>query len=377
MSETSSSDTSSSDTSSSDTSSTSSTSSSDTSSTSSTSSSDTSSTTSTTTDETEKSTWDSITSWTSDTWNSITSPTSPTVSSTSSTTVDGEDITTNVYDDNSVETVVTDYSDTDNVKTTITQTTTEPDGSISINEYTSINGNMQTSYHTTNVGTANEYTTDTHYHNDNSEYGVLAEAYADISEWVDIDINENVAKGVEVVGSIFSVFINTIQPLKLGVNLIQAGQTYGDTLVQLSGYLVGISAYDNLLEEMENLVSVLGIEDEDFSTYFYEQSDTNSDFNIKIDTSTIMEHLIVSNKKKIIAEEENPFTYTIFDKMAGGRLYESQFAGNIYFDATTPPNTAFSVGEPFTLTDEAILIDAPYSKFLPLNQAGTDSFKIS
>jgi len=67
---------------------------------------------------------------------------------------------------------------------------------------------------------------------------------------------------------------------------------------------------------------------------------------------------------------------SIFDKMAGGYLYASQFAGNIYYDATTPGNCNISVGGEFNLTSHCIRTNIGYIDSTLKNLAGDDGFSV-
>jgi|GEM_PF-2141475 len=67
---------------------------------------------------------------------------------------------------------------------------------------------------------------------------------------------------------------------------------------------------------------------------------------------------------------------SIFDKMAGGYLYASQFAGNIYYDATTPGNCNISVGGEFNLSPHCIRTNIGYIDSTLKNLAGDDGFSV-
>lgn len=66
----------------------------------------------------------------------------------------------------------------------------------------------------------------------------------------------------------------------------------------------------------------------------------------------------------------------VFEKMAGGIVYQGVFAGGFLFDATRSPNTNFSVGVPYEMSEHALRIHAPYQQFEAKNQAGTSSFSV-
>lgn len=77
-----------------------------------------------------------------------------------------------------------------------------------------------------------------------------------------------------------------------------------------------------------------------------------------------------------IANLASIFDGSIFDKMAGGWLYASQFAGDVYYDATTVGNCNISVGGEFNLTPHAIQTNFGYVDTTMKNLAGNDTFSV-
>lgn len=67
---------------------------------------------------------------------------------------------------------------------------------------------------------------------------------------------------------------------------------------------------------------------------------------------------------------------SIFDKMAGGWMYASQFAGDVYYDATTVGNCNISVGGQFNLTPHAVQVNIGYIDTTMKNLAGNDNFSV-
>lgn len=67
---------------------------------------------------------------------------------------------------------------------------------------------------------------------------------------------------------------------------------------------------------------------------------------------------------------------SIFDKMAGGWMYASQFAGDVYYDATTVGNCNISVGGEFNLTPHAVRVNFGYIDSSLKNIAGEDNFSV-
>lgn len=67
---------------------------------------------------------------------------------------------------------------------------------------------------------------------------------------------------------------------------------------------------------------------------------------------------------------------SIFDRMAGGWMYASQFAGDVYYDATTVGNCNISVGGEFNLTPHAVQVNFGYIDTTMKNLAGNDNFSV-
>lgn len=67
---------------------------------------------------------------------------------------------------------------------------------------------------------------------------------------------------------------------------------------------------------------------------------------------------------------------TIFDRFAGGVVYNSQFAGGIYYDASTCANLNISVGGDFSLTPHAISTQFGWIDTLMKNLPGDENFSV-
>jgi len=67
---------------------------------------------------------------------------------------------------------------------------------------------------------------------------------------------------------------------------------------------------------------------------------------------------------------------SIFDKFAGGVMYDSQFAGGVYYDASTCANLNISVGGEFSLTPHAINTQFGYQDMMMKNLSGDENFSV-
>lgn len=67
---------------------------------------------------------------------------------------------------------------------------------------------------------------------------------------------------------------------------------------------------------------------------------------------------------------------TIYDRLAGGWMYGSQFAGDVYYDASTVGNLNISVGGEFKLTPHAINTQFGYQDSTLKDLAGSTNFSV-
>ena len=65
---------------------------------------------------------------------------------------------------------------------------------------------------------------------------------------------------------------------------------------------------------------------------------------------------------------------SIFDRLAGGVMYDSQYAGGVYYDGGTCANPTISVGGEFTLTPHAINTQFGYQDSTLKDLAGSENF---
>lgn len=67
---------------------------------------------------------------------------------------------------------------------------------------------------------------------------------------------------------------------------------------------------------------------------------------------------------------------SIFDRFAGGVMYDSQYAGGVYYDGGTCANPTISVGGEFTLTPHAINTQFGYQDTTLKDLAGSENFSV-
>lgn len=236
----------------------------------------------------------------------------------------------------------------------------------------SINGKTVAKY--TGSISGYEYSYDTHFYDNGNLLGHTAEMYADLSEMLGYEYSVGVAKGLEVVGSLVNIAMIAVPLLNTGSLMVSAGKAWSSTSLQVAGYTTMFAGTYSFVDEFSSLNAIYG-------------------GSIGLNTSLAMSNnggqglsitgLSVKADQEYVAQAELTAMYYndvatggIFDKLAGGRLYQGVFAGGIYYDATSSINTDFSVGKPFRMSKHSIRTNAPYSQFLPSNQAGTDTFTV-
>lgn len=67
---------------------------------------------------------------------------------------------------------------------------------------------------------------------------------------------------------------------------------------------------------------------------------------------------------------------SIFDRLAGGVIYDSQYAGGVYYDGGTCANPTISVGGEFALTPHAINTQFGYQDMTLKDLAGSENFSV-
>ena len=67
---------------------------------------------------------------------------------------------------------------------------------------------------------------------------------------------------------------------------------------------------------------------------------------------------------------------SIYDRLAGGWMYDSQFAGGMYYDASNVANLNISVGGEFALTPHAVRTQFGYQDMMMKNLPGDTGFNV-
>jgi hypothetical protein len=134
--------------------------------------------------------------------------------------------------------------------------------------------------------------------------------------------------GVTSTFALMTVYYATLGAITLGISIVTSGIIDGAIL----------SMYPNLLNDM----------------YLFEQGQEA----LRIATLTAI------------------MDGSIYDRLAGGWMYDSQFAGGVYYDASTCANLNISVGGEFSLTSHAINTQFGYQDSTLKDLAGSDNFSV-
>lgn len=265
--------------------------------------------------------------------------------------------------------------------TETTVTSEEMLGGYQIDTYsTNPDGSLNTSDHISNAGTSYSYSYDTHYHAEtNTAFGYSAEMYADLSELLGYNVDPDIAKGIEVVATIASIAMVGLPAIQAGMTIGAFGGVVGSTTLGVVGYTTALVGAYSVYDEMSNLNDIFGSSSAINTSIAMESSDSNGDMrNSNKNTSLVKMADADMIRTKVLQDMayRDIATRGVFEKMAGGVVYQGVFAGDMFFDATRGANTNFSVGEPYSMSRFAKQIHSPYIDFEPKNQAGTSSFSV-
>lgn len=262
-------------------------------------------------------------------------------------------------------------------------------GGYSVSAYSDgLFGSSTTSYSTDATGVVGEshtqgkalgvsYSFNTHHYTDtNHEYGMAAELATDISESLfGTSISEDLAKAVDTLAAIVGI-ATALQGFVTSMTIATAG--LGNSITT-AGLVSAIANGYTVADSLTALSGIYGSTNAGAALAGYGIDSSGGASKIRSNIQSVInqgEQELLEAQRKRNRFYSDISNGNIFNKMAGGRLYQSQFAGDIYFDATKAPNTIFSVGEDFSLSKHALRINAPYSSFLPKNQAGSIGFDI-
>lgn len=134
--------------------------------------------------------------------------------------------------------------------------------------------------------------------------------------------------GITSTMGLMAVYYTTLGAISLGISVITSGIIDGAVLAM----------YPNLLEDI----------------FLFEQG---------------QEYLRIAGLTAIMSG-------SIFDRLAGGVMYDSQFAGGVYYDASTCANLNISVGGEFALTPHAVRTQFGYQDMTMKNLAGDENFSV-
>lgn len=205
---------------------------------------------------------------------------------------------------------------------------------------------------------------DVHVYLTGKPYGFAAELVADIAEGVfGATISEDMAKTVDTVAKIATLAL-AITSVPIAINMIATGIP----ALVAAGVLSLTSTITTALEFADFI-----------NTHFSVSTTASIEMSMDKDSISTLANAFKRDEMLEKAKTEQLaliINNNYYKYMAGGEIYQGVFAGGDYFDATSAPNTNFSVGEPYVMSEYARHIITPYAQFLPKNQAGTDNFSV-
>jgi hypothetical protein len=164
-----------------------------------------------------------------------------------------------------------------------------------------------------------------------------------------------------------------MQSMSLGIDALDAGYT-GIGVAELSAAAIsGYFGYQAMEEQMSSLGFSASSSPADIGFSDVDGGDGNGLISSLIKKAN---NNLVQQKRLRDSYYADISTGDIFNKMAGGLIYQGIFAGGEFYDATTPANTNISVGEIFSMSSFSKSINAPYNYLLPKNQAGTIGYSV-
>lgn len=245
-----------------------------------------------------------------------------------------------------------------------------PPGSLDLDKY----GVYQDGVYKDSVNIlGHEISYDTHIHFTGEKYGFAAELTADMAESVfGTKLDEDWAKGIEVVSGALGIGLSIIS-IPTSMALLSVPMIG----VKIAGVVALASHLQNVYSQITHLQDVFGYIPE-VNTELESLKSNPFDFDNN-EAKEKISNLIQKAKYEEFVKKQNLahiLNNDIYKFMAGGEVYNGVFAGGRYFDATKCPDTGFSVGFPYVMSEHARRIHAPYTEFLAKNQAGTDGFSV-
>ena len=202
--------------------------------------------------------------------------------------------------------------------------------------------------------------------NDNGFLGIKGGIFSKMGQFVKDLLHDHVTQTIAI-GIIVAILVVAIffpPALSLTTQILGAGATAMVEAGAASMFLTGVwyATYAAVSLGLSILMSGL-IEGSILAMY------GSQIYGELINYENIKETIRVANLAAILDG-------SIFDRMAGGWMYASQFAGDVYYDATTVGNCNISVGGEFNLTPHAVQVNFGYIDTTMKNLAGNDNFSV-
>lgn len=165
-------------------------------------------------------------------------------------------------------------------------------------------------------------------------------------------------------------FYTGFQAFQMGMGLASFGLKGVGLVASISGVygmyssMVAASALYGATRTMSNTLASRGS---------YGDGNTDANFLIAVAEAQAEVEAIASSNLEFYTDLASG---TIFDKMAGGLLYDVKLAGNSYYDASSINNPKVSVGAGLNISKHSLRINNPYKDFEFPKLAGSDNWSV-
>ncbi len=177
--------------------------------------------------------------------------------------------------------------------------------------------------------------------------------------------------GITVAGYVNYTMINA------GNYMIGAGKVLGNSKITVAGYTTLVSAFVGIYNNLQELNTLFGGYTTGISMMDnISGGNSGKKFNIAFEKA-VAQYEADNYQRQMYAS--SVLDGTVYDKMAGGIIYNDVMSGGNLWGATKSANTSFSVGVPFKLGKNVVRTNYPYSKYAGSynkNLAGDSTFSV-
>jgi hypothetical protein len=168
---------------------------------------------------------------------------------------------------------------------------------------------------------------DTHYYSENNkQFGTLAELYADTSEVLGFNINENIALGIDIVEDIAQLYYS-MKTFETALSIGKYGSSIGNTGLSFTGYYGALESLNTTVDTLQDMSITIGYDGIDMSSIESGEGEPPSPITTEEEYKKYIEGLKydISNITDIDVQ---------YEWMAGGELYNAN-AGSFGYLVST------------------------------------------